>query len=408
MQPVSALKGKSSTVNNKHRVRKILLTIQFIISMVLIIGAVTLYQQLQYLHDKPLGFKKQEVIVVPIFGSGDNNGIGYGVDAAMRQRINLFENQLSAYSAIDGVSAASAMPGNGFVRGLVIPQGRSGKDNIFVPWISVDYNFLDVMKVPLIAGRNFSKARGTDHLSAFILNESAVRSFGWRDPDSAIGKNIIRGEESNGKKGQVIGVVRNFDFNSLDQPMEPMIMDVNAPRFSQFAISVRPGHMNETIGMIRKTWAAIFPDRVFEYNFLDKQIDNLYKDKENLSRIIGYFSVIAIFLSCSGLFGLASFLSVQRRREIAIRKTLGATPSNVLFLLSRDFVRIVFIAFIIAAPVAAYIIQKWLAGFAYRIPMPWWVFILTVLLVSLIAFITVSWQSAKAALRNPVKNLRTE
>jgi len=406
-KPVEALKGKSGDTNKKHLIRKMLLTFQFIVSIMLIIGAVMVYRQINYLHNKPLGFKKHEVVVVPIFGSGDND-ISYGVDGPMRQRMNLFEDKLSRYNRIKGVTIAAAMPGNGFIRGLVIPEGFSETDNIFVPWVSVDYNFLDVLQMPLVAGRTFSKARGTDYLNAFILNESAVRSFGWKSPEAALGKNITRGEAATGKKGQVIGVIKDFDFNSLDRPMEPMILDVNAPRFTRFAISIAPDHANETIGLIKQTWNEIFPERVFEYNFLDKQIDSLYKDQDNLSYVISYFSVIAILLSCSGLFSLASFLSSQRTREIAIRKTLGANISSILVLLSWDFVKIVLIAFAIAAPLALWGLYGWLSDFAYHVDIAWWIFLATLLAVSLIAFATVSLQSVKVALLNPVKSLRSE
>src|ERR1700756_196496 len=280
--PILALKGKSGEIRKKNMVRKILLITQFTISIILIIGAFVIYKQLEYIRNKPLGFKKEQMVVVPIFGSGASS-LGYGVDGPMRQRMNTFANELTKLSKIKAVTAASTLPGQGAVLGLVIPENRKQSDNIFIPWISVDYNFLDAFEIPLVAGRTFSKATGTDHLQAFILNESAVRSFGWKSPAEAIGKTMIRGKESDGKHGQVIGVIKDYNFNTLDQPMQPEIIDVSAPRFTQFAISIQPDHAHETIDFIKQTWNKFFPERVFEYTFLDSDINALYKDKENLS-----------------------------------------------------------------------------------------------------------------------------
>ncbi|MBS1533179.1 MAG: ABC transporter permease [Bacteroidetes bacterium] len=406
-KPAEALKGKMGNTGKKQVIRKALLTFQFVVSMILIIGAIMIYRQIDYLQNKPLGFKKNQVIVIPIFGSGGNE-LSSNVDAPLRQRIILLEQRLPAYNRIKGVTAASLMPGAGFVRGLVIPEGFTENNNIFVPWISVDYNFLDVLHMPLVAGRTFSKATGTDHLRAFIINESAVRAFGWKSPEAAIGKKIIRGDAVNGKRGEIIGVIKDFNFNPLDLPMEPMIMDINVPRFSQLAVSIAPDHVNETIGVIRQNWNEIFPERVFEFNFLDKQIDSLYTSQENLSRIVEYFSVIAMILCCSGLFSLAAFLSQQRTREIAIRKILGASIPNILVLLSADFLRIILVAFAIAAPLAIVILYQWLHNFAYHVDITVWIFPLTLFGVALIAFFIVSMQSLKAALLSPVENLRNE
>jgi len=405
--PILALKGKSGETKKRNIVRKVLLVTQFTVSIILIIGAIVIYLQLEYIRNKPLGFKKEQIVVVPIFGSGASS-IGYGVDGPMRQRMNTFANELTKFSKIKAVTAASALPGQGAVLGLVIPENKKQSDNIFVPWISVDYNFLDALEIPLVAGRAFSKATGTDHLQAFILNESAVRSFGWKSPADAIGKSVIRGKESNGKHGQVVGVIKDYNFNTLDQPMQPEIIDVSAPRFTQFAISIQPNQVPKTIDFIKQKWNEFFPERVFEYTFLDSDINALYKDKENLSKIIEYFALIAILLSCSGLFSLASFLSMQRTKEIGIRKVLGASVSGILIMLSKDFVKLVLIAFVIATPLAWYLMSKWLENYAYKIDVSWWIFALAGVIVLLLTTLTIGFQSIKAAITNPVKSLRTE
>jgi putative ABC transport system permease protein len=402
-----ALLGKSGNHKKRNLIQKSLLVFQFTISVVLIIGAVIIYQQLQFLRDKPLGFQKHQVLVVPIFGSG---AFSYGiqVDSSMRRRMNQFAAAARSYSRINEVTASSEMPGQGFIRGLVIPEGAREEDNVFAPWLSVDYNFIPTMHMQLIAGRDFSKNTGTDHLRAFIINESAVRAFGWQHPDSAIGKNLVRGKMADGKKGQIIGVIRDFDFNSLTNPMEPLVIDVNPPRFTEFAINIKPDHVTQTIGHLRQIWDSNFPERVFEYSFLDKDIDTQYKDKENFSRMIGYFAVSAILLSCSGLFSLSFFLVVKRSREISIRKVLGATVPSVIFLLAMDFMKMVLISVLIGIPVAWFLLHTWLESFAYQVPLSYWVFIFAALLVMIISFFTISLQSVRAATDNPVKNLRSE
>ena len=373
----------------------------------LIIGTIVIYQQMQYLRDKPLGFQKQQVVVVPIFGTGAFS-FGISIDTAVRRKMNVFYNELNAYSKIKGVTSSSEMPGQGFVRGLIIPQGHYEKDNVFAPWLSVDYNYIQTLHMQLVAGRNFSKASGHDHLDAFIINESAVRAFGWGTPKNALGKSIIRGKQANGKKGYIIGVVKDFDFNSLSNPMEPLVMDVNVPRFTEFAISIQPDHINQTIQKIKQTWDKIFPQRVFEYSFLDKDIDSQYKDKESFSHLISCFALAAILLSCSGLFSLAFFLAVKRTKEIGIRKVLGADVSSIMLLLSTDFLKMVLLSAVIASPLAWWLVNTWLQAFAYRTNISWAVFAFAGLMAVIIAFATISFQSIKTALMNPVKSLRSE
>jgi len=406
-QPLVSMKRRSGETGSKQLLRKTLLVTQFCICILLITGSVVIYKQVQYLHNKPLGFKKEQVVAVPLFGSGSSS-IGYGVDIAMRQRMNLFTEKLMRNTRIKAATAASALPGQGFVKGLVIPEGYRDEDNIFVPWISVDYNFLSALQIPLVAGRDFSKATGTDHLQAFIISESALRTFNWKNAQDAIGKNIIRGDSKNGKKGHVIGVVRDFIFNPLDQPMEPLIVDVNVARFNQFAISIQADHIPETISFIRQQWNEIFPERVFEYGFLDKDIQTQYQSQENLGKMTGYFTVIAILLSCMGLFSLTSFLTTQRSGEIGIRKVLGAGISDILVLLIKDFLVLGLIACLIASPISWFAMNHWLQQYAFRTELSWWIFPAAGILIFLVTILTVSYQSMRAAISNPVDAIRTE
>ncbi len=406
-EPIRALKGKIRGISQGSLLRKTLIVAQFSTSFILIVGAVVIYQQLQYLRNKPLGFQKEQILIVPVFGSNASS-ISHAVDATQRGRMNTFENELMKVSHISGVTTASSMPGNGFIRGLVIPQGFSEQDNLFVPWISVDYDFISTFRIPLVAGRDFSKETGADHLQSFILNETAVRMFGWENPQEAIGKKIIRGDQQNGKNGSVIGVIKDFHFNSLTQPLEPLILDVNPSRFTEFAVSLQPRHTPETITYIKKQWDATFPERVFEYSFLDQNINAIYNTQANLGKTIGYFAGITIFISCLGLFGLTSLFALQRTKEIGIRKVLGASVKGIVLLLSKELIALVGIALVIGTPVTWYAIQWWLQNFAFKINLSWWIFLQAGIVALTLAWLAISYQTIKVALTNPVDSLKQE
>jgi putative ABC transport system permease protein len=405
---VALLKGATGRAATSGRlIRQSLIVTQFAVAAALIIGAVVIQRQLVFLRNKPLGFDKDQLLVLPLYGRNPSP-FGGKIDSAQRARMNAFEADLRAYPAVRSLTLASGMPGEQPVRGLVIPEGHVDEDNIFVAWVSVDYDYIAAMKLDVVAGRDFSKATGTDHLQAFIINESAVRFFGWDRPEDAIGKTFVRGDSKTGKKGHIIGVVRDFNFDRLDKPLAPMVMDVNVPRFNLFAIRVSPDHVPATITAIQGVWSTYFPQRIFEYDFLDSTINLLYKAQENLSRLVGWFAVIAIFISCIGLFGLASFMAIQRTKEMSIRKVLGATVPGLVLLLFRDFLRLVIVALLIASPVAAWLMNKWLHDFAYRISLSWWIFAVTGLLAVAITFLTVGWQGLRAARVNPAVSLRAE
>jgi len=405
---VALLKGKTGRAATGGRlIRQSLIVTQFAVAAALIIGAVVIQRQLLFLRNKPLGFDKDQLLVLPLFGRNPSP-FGGKIDSARRAGMNAFEADLRAYPAVRAVTLASGMPGEQPLRGLVIPEGHVDRDNIFVAWVSVDYDYIATMKLEVVAGRDFSKATGTDHLQAFIINESAVRAFGWDRPEDAIGKTFVRGDSKTGKKGHIIGVVRDFNFDKLDKPLAPMVMDVNVPRFNLFAIRVSQDHVPVTIAAIQGIWEKYFPQQVFEYNFLDENINSLYQAQENLSKLVGWFAVIAIFISCIGLFGLASFMAIQRTKEMSIRKVLGATVPGLVLLLFRDFLRLVIVALVIASPVAAWLMEKWLHDFAYRIPLNWWIFAVTGAVAIVITFFTVGWQGLRVARVNPAVSLRAE
>ncbi|HEV9036466.1 MAG TPA: FtsX-like permease family protein [Puia sp.] len=406
MELVGLLKGKTGGWG-RSRIRQSLIVTQFVIAIALMVGAIVIQRQLGYLRNKPLGFDKEQLLVLPLFGKNPSP-INSGVDGPLRARMNAFENDLRANASVRGVTVSSVLPGDFFVSGLVIPEGHVGQDNIFVPWASVDYDFVSTIGIPVVAGRDFSKATGTDHLQAFIINESALRTFGWTSAQEAIGKTMIRGDATTGKKGHVIGVVKDFNFGRLDRPQEPMIMDVNVPRFTEFAVRVAPVGVPGTIAAIRRLWDQYFPERVFEYSFLDSNRNALYNAQENLSLLVRYFAVIAIFLSCTGVFGLASFMAMQRTREIGIRKVLGASVGGLVALLYRDFLRLVVVALVVAVPLSWWAMNKWLHDFAYRIGLSWWIFAAVGGVAVFLSFFTVGIQGLRAARVNPVESLRSE
>ena len=408
MRLTSLLKGKpGDNVAGGRRVRQSLIVTQFAIAILLIIGAIVIQRQLEYLRNKPLGFDKEQLVVLPLFGKNPS-AINSGVDGSLRARMNAFENDLRSNTAIRAVTLSSVLPGDMFVQGLVIPEGHTERDNIFIPWASVDYDFVSTIGAPIVAGRDFSKATGTDHLQAFLINESAVRTFGWKDAQDAVGKTFVRGGEQDGKRGHVIGVIKDFNFGRLDRPQQPLVMDVNVPRFTEFAVRIRPEGVPATIQLIRRLWDQYFPERVFEYSFLDENIDGMYKAQENLSRLVRYFALIAIFISCTGIFSLASFMATQRTREIGIRKVLGAGIANLVVLLFRDFLRLVLVAVVISTPLAWWVMNKWLHDFAYRIPLSWWIFTAAGVIAVVISFLTVGIQGFRAARVSPIKSLRNE
>ncbi|GGB17192.1 ABC transporter permease [Puia dinghuensis] len=408
MRLTALLKGQPGDNRiSGNRIRQSLIVTQFVIAIALVTGAIVIQRQLSYLRNKPLGFDKEQLVVLPLFGKNPSL-INSGVDGPLRARMKAFENDLRANTAIRAVTLSSVLPGDFFVSGLVIPEGHTEKDNIFIPWASVDYDFIPTLGAPLVAGRDFSKATGTDHLQAFVINESAVRTFGWKSAGDAIGKTMIRGSMEDGKKGHVIGVIKDFNFGRLDRPQQPLILDVNVPRFTTFAVRVRPDHLPETIGEIHRLWDRYFPERMFEYSFLDENINALYNVQENLSRLVRYFALIAIFISCTGLFALAAFMATQRTREIGIRKVLGASVASVVVLLFSDFLRLAVLALLISIPFAWWTMNRWLHDFAYRITLSWWFFAAAGLLAVGIAFLTVGMQGLRAARVSPVRSLRNE
>jgi len=273
--------------------------------------------------------------------------------------------------------------------------------------MKVDYSFIPTYKMQLVAGRNFSPAYGSDKEKGFIINETAVQRFHWKTPTAAIGRRI-KLLDRNEKEGTVIGVVKDFHAESLFTPIDALVMDIDNRALNVFSIKMRPDNINKTIASVHKEWDAWFPERNFQYEFLDKGLNDQYQKEEKLGTTIGYFAGLAVFVSCLGLLGLIALIARQRNKEIGIRKVLGASAGGIVALLSKDFILLIAISILISSPLAWWTMHQWLAHFAYRVGVSWWVIALSAGGLVLIALLTLCIQAIKAAVANPLRSLRSE
>ncbi len=383
--------------------RKSLITLQFAVSIALLCGTLIMLSQLHYWQSMPLGFDTDRIISVPLSSENINSAFSPG-DSTLRRRMNAFDELLLQNPGIGEVTLASSMPGFGAPLFPVSTDKIRMEDNVFLSSISVDYDFGKTFKLKILAGRDFDKSYGTDHLNGYILNELAVKTLGWATPEEAIGQNVARG----GKPGKVVGVINNFHTSGLQTALNPVILDVSPGSFTAFAIRLTGTNTQALSADIEKAWRQFFPEKAFAYTFLNEDLRGSYEQESKMMQLSGDFAGIAIALACFGLFGLVDFTVRQRRKEIGVRKVLGASVASVLALLSIDFLRLVLIALVIATPVAYWAMDQWLADFAYRIDIEWYIFLLAGVAAAAMAFLTVAGQTMRAALANPVKSLRSE
>jgi putative ABC transport system permease protein len=390
--PIKVFKGTTRYEWRDIFLRKGLVVFQFTIAIVLISGALLVYQQLRFIQNQKLGLNKEQLIEVKLPSSQLSKK-----DILLQQfakNPSVFNASLTGFSYQETVSTVAT-----------IPEGFSSNEINSTTSIFGDENFLKTFQIPLVAGRNFSKSFPTDADAAFIVNEAAVKSFNWRDNNAALGKNINWGL---GKKGKVIGVVKDFNYSSLHDNIKPAIIQILPDAYSFIALRIKPGDMQQTISSLQATWKKFADEDDFKYSFLDDDFAALYQSEQNLQRVLALFTVLSVIIACLGLFGLAAFTIAQRIKEIGVRKVIGASIASILTLLSKDFLKLVFIAVCIASPVAWFVVNRWLQNFAYHIRINWFTFILVGLCAMLIALITVGFQAIKAAIANPVKSLRTE
>jgi putative ABC transport system permease protein len=390
-KPAKVLKGVF-TMRSGTLFRKSLVVMQFTFSVILIIGTMVIYKQLIFLQNKNLGFDKERLIDVAL----KNN---------LRKEAHLMKRDLENESSIAGATVITAnLVDNNNSTGGIEWEGKSADDKILLTHLSVDPDFLSTTAMSLVAGRNFDLNIASDTISAFILNESAVKRMGWTS-EKAIGKKIVFW----GTDGYVIGVVKDFHYKPMTNTIGPILLRYWPRSYnSSLIVKAQANRVSEAINVIEKIYKKYDSQTSPSYQFIDQVLQNQYKLEQNTGRIVMCFSILAIIVSSLGLFGLATHTAEQRTKEIGVRKVLGASVSSIVNLLSRDFLKLVFISILLATPVAWWSMNKWLAAFAYKISIDWWIFFGAAAGVLAVAMFTVSSQSLKAALMNPVKTLRSE
>lgn len=397
-QPAAVLKGSLRSGAKNPWLRSTLVVLQFAISIVLLVGTGVAFQQLQYMKNKRLGFTKEQVVVLPI------------ETRAGQQQYESFRQELLRDPNVVAVGATSSVPGRVDNDTVYRPEGVSNEVIFSLKVMRVSEDFLPALQIDMAAGRGFSREFVSDTTEAFVINEAAAHYMGMT-PESAVGKRLTEvaaGANNEDDQRTIIGVVKDFHYESMHQEIKPLVMSISPSDYQYITVRVRPENIAATLATLQEKWQAFEPGYPPRYFFLDEDFGRLFTAEARQSKIFGHFTVLAIGIACLGLFGLASFIAEQRTKEIGVRKVLGASVQQVIVLLSKDFTRLVAIAFILAAPVAYFVMNNWLQDFAYRTPLSPTVFVLAGVLALLIAWLTVSYQAIKAALTNPVEALRYE
>jgi putative ABC transport system permease protein len=388
--PVTSLKGKKTTQSSVHLVRKGLIVFQFAVSVFMIFSTVVVYRQMRLFHNKDLGFDKEQLVAITMYDE-------------MWQKFGGLTGEMKKNPAILNYSITSTLPGERFsmqpfsslsttAKGIELPSAR-------ILW--ADDQLLSTLNVPLKQGRTFTNQFPQIKRNEFILNEAAVKLYKLNNP---IGQQFVLDRDT----GEVVGIARDFNFASLHSTVEPLVIQYNPFRANYLLLKVKPEQLKQTIAYMEGRMKNIYPSSVFTYTFIDDKLNQLYASENRMSSIIQLFALFALLISAMGLFGLSAYTIRLRIKEVGIRKTLGASVPNVAVLLSRDFIKLVLIAIVIAWPIAWWATNKWLDGFAYRIPVNWVIFLLSGLFALFIGAATVSFEAVKAALLNPVKSLKTE
>ncbi|MCW3086714.1 MAG: transporter permease, partial [Sediminibacterium sp.] len=393
-KPVTVLKGSFASGSKGAALRKSLVAAQFVITIILVTGIVVIYSQMNYMKSKNLGYNKDALVYIAVNGNTDVIN-GY----------TAFQNDLSASPLVNGMTRSNSMLVNGLGRGGSATIDANGNPlQVNTSRLRVDANYLDVYGLKLLAGNDFTTGTNGNPALQVILNETAVKNFGWKNAATAIGKPFKMGDQ----QGTVIGVVNDFHFTSLQSAIESLVIYPVSSRFSRITLNINMKKAGESLALIEQTWKKYFAGALFDFDFVDAQLANQYRAGQRFSKIFLYFSIMALLIACLGLYGLIAFSTSQKTKEIGIRKVLGASIHSIAVMLSRDFLKLVGLACLVAAPLTWYIMHTWLQGFAYRISITWWMLVAPVGLVLLIALVTVSSHTIKAALANPVKSLRTE
>ena len=394
-RPAAVLKGQQGSMKGKGGIRKILVVAQFSISIVLMIATAITVQQLNFLNDRDLGYNKDQVITLPHYSE-----LAEGYDAMY--------NELLRSSAIKNVSRSSRLPTGRLLDSQGEPSVMKGDSlvgsGVGLKYVAIDHEFFNTYDIKMAAGRPFSKDIPTDDSLAFIINEAAARKIGWKTNEEGIDTDFLYG----GTKGKLIGIVKDFHFESLHQEITPMVFFISPFGYNNLSIKIDGGNFQEGIAALSKAWKEFLPIRPFDYQFMSDRYRLLYEQDQKQSQLFTIFSGMAIFIACLGLFGLATFNTMQRVKEIGIRKVMGASVPSILVLLSREIVILIVVANLIAWPAAWFFMDKWLNSFAYHIDINAFVFVISAVAAILISLLTVSAQTLKAAMTNPSSTLRYE
>jgi putative ABC transport system permease protein len=391
-QPIIVLKGRFATGARGLLLRQGLVILQFTISIGLIVATLLVADQLAYMRRQELGFSKEQELVLDTHGDDHKT--------ALKEEIKTLPGVISA-------AMSSSTPGSGAMNAYSIIQNQKGEMQVCSPDLFfVDFDYIPQYQMQLVAGRAFSRAFGADTTQSMIVNERAVRMLGYHKPLDAIGRDFSQW----GRKGKIIGVVKDFHYQGLQQEIRPLSLRIEPDGCSLLSVKVNTTDLKRTIAAIQKTSQSVIPNWPFSYYFVDDMFDRQYRSEDRFGKLFLYFAVLAIFISCLGLLGLASYSTVQRTKEIGIRKVLGASVAGIVRLLWKEFMLLIGIAFLIATPVSFLLMKRWLDGFAYRINIysAWWIFLTAGLTALLISLVTIGFQAIKAAIVNPVESLRTE
>ena len=392
---ITVLKGKFDPSGKGISLRKALVVFQFTVSIVLIAGTIIVYRQLAFVNHHDLGFQKDQMLIIDFEG-----------DDQVEQHIETIKTAISKAPGVLSVAGSRAVPGEFLPNAgtqIETPDGKMSPRDPFI--YEIDFDFIPTYHIQLVAGRNYSRTFTTDSAESMVVNEAAARLYGYNHPADAVGKKF----DQWGRKGKIIGVVKDFNFRSLHQAVEPLTLRYGYPyNLNRISVTLKGDNIPATIANLNKTWDKLAPQRPFLYHFLDLSFNEQYQADQQFGQLFTFFSCLSIFIACLGLFGLSTFMAQQRIKEIGIRKVLGSSQTAIVLLLSRDFVKLVLLAVIISVPLCWWIMNDWLRGFAYRIPIGPAVFLESGLIALTIALATMAWQSLRAATANPVRSLRNE
>nr|WP_299071679.1 ABC transporter permease [uncultured Allomuricauda sp.] len=392
-KPVSILRGTFRKSPQGANLRKGLVIFQFSLSIALIASTIIVYNQLGYLFNKDMGFDKEQQLV-----------LDFNWDQDVISNMETIKSEFKAMPNVTSVSMSRTVPGSHFPAAGTTVEIASGEMKTFSPYIyEVDNDFIPHYNIEMVAGRAFSRDFPTDSIGSLVINEAAVKAFGYSEPNEIIGKKF----DQWGRQGTIIGVAKDFNYLSLHEEIAPLTLR-QVPYGQYFSLKLSSNDYYTTVSKIRQKWADLVPHRPFLYSFLDTSFNEQYQADIRFRKLFTIFSFLTIFIACLGLFGLVTYSALQRTKEIGIRKVLGAEVTNIIALISKDFIKLVGVALIVAIPFSWFAMDQWLNDFAYRIEIQWWVFVLAGMLALFITFFTISFQAIKAALVNPIKSLRTE